>query len=519
MRDFTASLPPEVQRTILSYLVPNVALQHARLVNKQWSAVAATLLWHQLHVDLHLYHADRPRFNALLNSSPNGILDNVKKLGISSSLTTSNPLQTQQTTSILLKLLSALPRDNLSSLHSETLPVHPDVICVLLRTQSQLRELSIPTDEDSSDGLPGGAYARNNLSHLEKITVDVSGASQQTYRGVCAWFAYAPKLHEVSIKGRHHNDPAFNRFGGWAASAQPHLVKLRRLAVRDICFMGTPYRIVQHLDLPSLEYLSLRECFNAGPFLLSLAQKFKQSDEPVLRNFSHCQVSMSEDVQEASAELIGSVNSLTHLNIGLMEGGLMDLECLKMSGRSLIHLHLLCMDVEFPYYSAVDLVQLRLLCPKLEHLSIDIGDLNSFFDDVGLNEPFRLAEHTGYMKKLEVIAQYANLVSLSITDPALLDGEYSANERRLIYTEVASQLFQELAEHGSHLQRLHFSSRLYESMEAEADEDGHTWPRYAFERGNVSVTRYGQQVTVKTLAVPAPQDVRGLTCGAGWEAV
>jgi len=170
---------------------------------RQWSAMAATLLWRELRIDAHLYETHRHRFDALLNSNPNGILDNVKKLSILTGLTTSNATQKQQVTSALLRLFSALPQDHISSLHSVRLAIHPDVICVLLGTQSLLRELRVLIDEQSPDGLPGGIHARDSLSQMESLTVDVFGLHHQTYRGMGAWFAHTHTTYIIwtSLEG------------------------------------------------------------------------------------------------------------------------------------------------------------------------------------------------------------------------------------------------------------------------------------------------------------------------------
>ena len=380
----------------------NLQLKRARLINKQWSAVAATLLWRELRIDVYLYATHRHRFDALLNSRPNGILDNVKKLSILTELTTSNASQKQQVTSALLRLFSALPQDNLSSLRSIRLAIHPDVVCALLGTQSHLRELKVLIDEQSPDGLPGSIHARGSLSQMESIRVDVFGLHHQTYRGMGAWFAHTFKLRNMDIIGR----PATtNRFEGWAPLTQPQMIKLRRLVLRRIHLPDTPTGIVHHLHTPSLKELCLRACSNVGPFLVSLAQAYKQTKTPALKFFSHIADAIPVNAQRASAELIMSVSGLEEVVVGPMSDDVMDLQCLKTSGESLWNLQLYCHDEDTVYYSFEDLGQLKLICPKLESLSINLGDLTSTFDEGGLSEPFRLAGQTDYVKKLVSILQ------------------------------------------------------------------------------------------------------------------
>ena len=127
-----------------------------RLVNKRWSAAAATVLWRHLDVDLE----DSPAFDALLNSSPDGILDNVKHLVITNVTSIENSIQQQRRYSNLLRLFrlfrlfSVLPRDGLTSLESQWFKFDQVLICVLISSQSKLRQLDIIVDESSSDYLP-----------------------------------------------------------------------------------------------------------------------------------------------------------------------------------------------------------------------------------------------------------------------------------------------------------------------------------------------------------------------------
>ena len=208
--------------------------------------MAATLLWRQVHLDFS--GADCPKFDALLNSYPDGILDNVRKLCVSSTLDVSCLMHKQLFTSILVKLLSALPRDSLSSFHSETIPVHPDAICVLLRNQSRLREIDVIIDETSPSGLPGASHARGNLINLKKIRLDVTETEHHTYKGFGAWFAYAPQLKEMTIIGR---DSGPNQFHGWTSPSPSTMINLSRLAMKDVHLTKEPATLIGHLHLPS----------------------------------------------------------------------------------------------------------------------------------------------------------------------------------------------------------------------------------------------------------------------------
>ena len=121
-----------------------------RLMNKKRSVAAATVLWRYFDV----YLEDSPTFDALLNSSPDGILDNVKHLVITNITSTVNLDLQQRKYSNLLKPFSVLPLDGLSSLKSHWFKLVPDLICVLLSSQTRLRDLDFIVDDSSSDYLP-----------------------------------------------------------------------------------------------------------------------------------------------------------------------------------------------------------------------------------------------------------------------------------------------------------------------------------------------------------------------------
>jgi hypothetical protein len=173
----------------------------------------------------------------------------------------------------------------------------------------------------------------------------------------------APKLRDLEIKGRRSG---INHFEGWTLLAKPHLTKLRRITMQDIHLMNKPKKTLEHIDLPSLKQLILKDCSNITAFLLSLAQRFRETKNSALDTFAFNAVSMQEDVQKASAELIKSINGLKHISIRAMTGTVVDLRCLEPNGTSLKDVRLWSSDEDDPaYYSAEELSQLRRICPLL----------------------------------------------------------------------------------------------------------------------------------------------------------
>ncbi|KAF3033474.1 hypothetical protein E8E12_000296 [Didymella heteroderae] len=102
-QDFSNKLPPELRRMICT-LLPADALTNVRLVNKQWSAVAATVLWSHVRIDL-IEKATR-KFDALL--SPD-ILSNIIEIMITTKSKGLSSKVEQQATWNLRGLLMTLP--------------------------------------------------------------------------------------------------------------------------------------------------------------------------------------------------------------------------------------------------------------------------------------------------------------------------------------------------------------------------------------------------------------------------
>ncbi|KAG9204844.1 hypothetical protein G6514_010078 [Epicoccum nigrum] len=271
-----------------------------RLVNKKRSAAAATVLWRYFDVDLE----DSPAFDALLNSSPDGILDNVNHLVITHIKSTVNPDLQQRKYSNLLKLFSVLPRDGSSSLKSHWFKFDPDLICVLLSSQSKLRDLDVIVDESSSDYLPIPCI-RGNLLELQVLGVDVMNSTHHTYEILGTWLNHMPKLREVVVKGRRDVQMANpNFFQGWALPASLELLKLHTLDIQRVSLPNNPRRITAHLDIPSLRHLELTHCANTVPFLNSLAQVYEQAGGAPLEMYHYYANESPKDLQVASAKLI-----------------------------------------------------------------------------------------------------------------------------------------------------------------------------------------------------------------------
>lgn len=350
-------------------------------MNKRWSAAAATVLWRHFDVDLE----DSPAFDALLNLSPDGTLDNVKHLVITNTTSIRKYLS-------LLRLFSVLPRDGLTSLESQWFKFDQTLICVLISSQSKLRQLDVIVDESSSDYLPIPCI-RGNLLELEVLGVDDFNSTHHTYEMLCTWLDHMPSLREMVVKGRWDLPTAkTNFFQGWALPASLELLKLHTLDMQRVSLTNNPRRITAHLDLPSLRHLELTHCANAVPFLSSLAQAYEQTGGAPLEMYHYLANESPKDVQVVSAKLIELCTGLEDVQVAEMTDSLLDLQCLKPSGRTLSKLILSSNSMTWSpmYYSVADLDEMVVLCPNLRVLSICLGDLTSCVDYINWTVSFRL---------------------------------------------------------------------------------------------------------------------------------
>ena len=99
------------------------------------------------------------KLNALIGSvSPDGVLGNVQELEvICVDYESMTNLERATIKSNLLDLPAALPQDSLSKFSSDTFKLDRNVLGLLLRMQTKLKELVVCIDERAQNGLPGPA--------------------------------------------------------------------------------------------------------------------------------------------------------------------------------------------------------------------------------------------------------------------------------------------------------------------------------------------------------------------------
>lgn len=232
--------------------LPRADLKSARLINKQRSAVTATVIWSK--VELNLTKTDDANLENLLRSYPNGILDNVNDLAIAPR-SIHPPSSDAQGCAVsnLLKLLIALTRDSLVGFRSVDFCLNRDTLALLLRTQSQLRTLTLSLHETEQSGLPGPAHIRDKLKSLRELKLIGAGVIHHTHGSLHAWFPHMPCLRSLSIGGRCTDS---NYFNGWTLQAGMSPLRLHSLELYKMVLSRVASGTFETLlDLSTLESL------------------------------------------------------------------------------------------------------------------------------------------------------------------------------------------------------------------------------------------------------------------------
>lgn len=236
--------------------LPGANLKQARLVNKQWGAVAASVLWEHLCIDL--VDTETRKLSALFHPYCKAIFTNVKQLTITTAWKDVEELEGRHRIySNLVGLLSILTRDSLTSFESVDLTLDRNLLGLLIQTQSRINDLNFcMTGEDDGGSLPDPAYVRENLRRLKTLCICIAGRCSETYKGYVEWLPRLTMLRRLLIEGVLTKR---NEFGGWTLSDNAPLLELRSVELTNLDLLSTASNFHSLLDLPSLEELIYKD--------------------------------------------------------------------------------------------------------------------------------------------------------------------------------------------------------------------------------------------------------------------
>ncbi|KAJ4362115.1 hypothetical protein N0V95_001573 [Ascochyta clinopodiicola] len=354
---------------------------------------------------------------AILDSDPNGILDNVKNLSISTIESGLSHLSQQQAKLSLVSLLGALPRDCLSAFTSNDYALSKYELGILLRNQTQIETLESPVTTKKGDP-PGPNDIKGKLSLLKTLVVEVFGTEHFAYQGYNHWFAHAPKLRNLRIKGSALSE--LNHFDAWALPDQTPLLKLLVLTLDNVRLSKSTKSIVDCLYLPDLLHLEIHECDNIEPLLRSFTTAFKKTHRMSLETLEIFDSRSSESLSGVVEEFLGAVTSIRTVKLDFTNGDLIKPESLMGCGQTIETLEIYHYDAEIRY-TLHELRKLTSSCPNLTRIGLNLVDLRN---TIAALQPFESLcvstsaysgpESDEFAKSLQVLAQLPKLLELRL---------------------------------------------------------------------------------------------------------
>lgn len=419
--------------------LPKPTLKNARLVSKQWRDTTDIVLWARISTDL--TGDDKRKMDYILDSKSCGILDNLKSLTIT---TRSRDLDSQKDASTsLLRLLVAIPPDNLASFVCTQFRISRHVAGSLIRLQSKLSVLSICVDDPTSAGIPGTDYVTGNLSKLHTIAIHSVGDDIKTYEGYRQWFPHMPGLRDLAVKGQMR--ATRNDFSGWVPHPSAPLLRLRSIILVNLRLLESSESMSSLTNLNFLKMLEFRKCQNVAPLLTSLARAFEENGS-VLTHFLCSARQFPNEAVVACQRLFRSVTTLIWIDICVDHANaLPSIESLESNFESL----------ELLAWSTIDsgkgfaLSELELLtrqCPRLEQLYVGLGDLRGSIDTIDASEHFDIRNTNDHINLL--VGCYSSFIWQPTNKRAVSDRTYEATSH-IGSDGPASVAGQELAVSGS----------------------------------------------------------------------
>ncbi|KAF3000901.1 hypothetical protein E8E13_008164 [Curvularia kusanoi] len=474
-------LPAEIKFDVFCHL-PIPSLKMARLVSQVWSEMVAHVLFSTYEIDV--FETQNYSLDSIIEGPRKGFLHSVRHLTICKPRQDTNRMIRIG----FLRLIGALPRDTLISFISHVQLYHYE-IGLLLKTQSKIQTLDI-----TSDDLPGSNAVQGNLSELTDLTLKAARISFRAYPLFGKWVAHMPLLRDLNIHGLGvwHPTP----FPTWTVPSGTPLRKLSRLHLHSVSFTASAANLPSQFDLPSLENLCLRDCVSASILLDAFAAAYKSGEGNVLEEFEF-QTDQEWGHNNPAIRFLSSLRKIKVVKLSctaLNNNYLPPPWAFEQFGQAIRVLHI---NNSFPcsYYTADELHHLFTMCPNIVILCLDLVDITRDLDSSGMPQDVDVATHgasadmplPGVLKhSLQVLASLPDLRTLRITNSPMKTTNNGTHTRSHEHWSFANAIFQFLAENGSRIKRLVFNPghRYYDrSVGIQEDSWGHTWPIYAYEKG------------------------------------
>ena len=490
---------------LMQMQLPGRALKNLGLANKRWRKSSSTVLWKTF--SSHLQERGRD-FDALLLSPPNGFLDNVKNLKITSFDVSEKVLQ----------LIAVLAQNTLRTVELPT--GNPRTLGLLIRSQNLIEELTYQ-HPGLQHSRPDSRFLVGNLNKLRKLTI--TPAKDDDFN---AWLLNTPALETLNIalyNGSNRSNPDFGQLASlkrWKCPSTFIPLRLRHLRLSYLNLFDGPYHLGKITHLQSLEKLEITHCINVSSFLEHLTNEYLALDSSALKSLCLVQSFEEPDSIKSLDRFIGCFSSLEMLFIATRNSQRVNVEMICRHGQTLRHLHL---DPLYrPHrlslskagsrcYTATELETLLVGCPRIEELGIHVAaiDIRSMTRGV----PFLFPRNEDLAKALDVIARFPLLRSLRLTHLLALEENTEFDnpvEHAVQYSQLATEVLRYLGARSSPVEVYATSPTVPpDYLDMAEDFHGHQWPHYYYVRGSMTLPFRGQHRTEVVAVAVKEQDIAG----------
>ncbi|KAI4679352.1 uncharacterized protein J4E84_008380 [Alternaria hordeiaustralica] len=502
VQGYIGKLPQELRLQVCE-LLPGHALKNLGLANKRWRKSSSTVLWKTF--SSHLQERGRD-FDALLLSPPNGFLDNVRNLKITSFDVSEKVLQ----------LIAVLAQNTLRTVELPT--GDPRALGLLIRSQNLIEELTYQ-HPGLRHSRPDSRFLVGNLNKLRKLTI--TPAKDDDFN---AWLLNTPALETLNIahyNGFKPSNPELRDLASlkrWKCPSTFIPLRLRHLRLSYINLFDGPYHLGKITDLQSLADLEISYCINVSSFLEHLSIEYSALDSFALKSLCLIQSFEEPDLVKFLNQFIGCFSGLERLFVATRNPQHVNVEKICRHGQTLRLLHLdpLYRPYRFPlsearnhFYTATELETLLVGCLKIEELGIHVAaiDIRSMTRGV----PFLFPRNEDLAKALDVIARFPLLGSLRFTHLLALEENIEFDnpvEHAVQYCQLATEVLRYLAARSSPVEVYATSPTVAPGyLDMAKDFHGHQWPHYYYVRGSMTLPFRGQHRTEVVVVTTKEEDI------------
>ncbi|KAF2711101.1 hypothetical protein K504DRAFT_454107 [Pleomassaria siparia CBS 279.74] len=518
-----SEFPTEMKTHIFSFIRAKVDQKKTGLISREWNDIMSPLMWKELHSNL--LTSPRKSLSALLHTSSRA-LPHIRSLSIDWAHLNKWTIIAAAECNLRL-LLCAMPKDKLLHFRSNS-PIDASVLQFLLQTHHKLKSINtglIDRRLKKTDSLVESIWLIPHLSNVTDITVAMRfGQTKGYYSGFRFLVCNIPRLSRFCLLNKRRVCPRVDIIAARILGPTPTVPQARRLSHLTTLDMSAidlsyPQALIDHLDLPTLENISMLRCNNAESMLQALSTSFSTGPcrlKSVVVDITQNTVK-AYGASSAIDGLLASCSGLKRIIVHTT-GQLVSKDSIIRHGATLKELSLtkyLYGSFDQYYYSIHDLTAILQSCSVLECLGLSLGSRSfklGHIRDMGLSFSLPTVPSTGIksdvLVALDAVATISRLRVLRIMYCASVDFDVNqtvpqdtTHHCTFLMQHLANQILRYLVSRKRSIRKLIVSSPdvgMSGPENPRVDRNGHTWPMYLYSEGRTKDST-GQEEVV---AVP-----------------